>query len=168
MKRVIHLALVGILAAASMALTACSDEQVALGAGVVIGAVIADGHHHHYHPRPRYRPPHRHYRPRPRYFDAQADLSNATKAAMHFSVSVEAGEKIMHALERAEQKDFAAIAELGIQRADMEALANGENPSASTLVDLSRNLGLDFDQTHNVIQVMKRDLADGMNGGMNN
>jgi hypothetical protein len=87
---------------------------------------------------------------------------------MHFSVSVEAGEKIMHALERAEQKDFAAIAELGIQRADMEALANGENPSASTLVDLSRNLGLDFDQTHNVIQVMKRDLADGMNGGMNN
>jgi len=168
MKRVIHLALVGTLAAASMALTACSDEQVALGAGVVIGAVIADGHHHHYHPRPRYRPPHRHYRPRPRYFDAQADLSNATKAAMHFSVSVEAGEKIMHALERAEQKDFAAIAELGIQRADMEALANGENPSASTLVDLSRNLGLDFDQTHNVIQVMKRDLADGMNGGMNN
>lgn len=168
MKRVIHLALVGILAAASMALTACSDEQVALGAGVVIGAVIADGHHHHYHPRPRYRPPHRHYRPRPRYFDAQADLSNATKAAMHFSVSVEAGEKIMHALERAEQKDFAAIAELGIQRADMEALANGENPSASTLVDLSRNLGLDFDQTHNVIQVIKRDLADGMNGGMNN
>lgn len=168
MKRVTHLALVGILAAASMALTACSDEQVALGAGVVIGAVIADGHHHHYHPRPRYRPPHRHYRPRPRYFDAQADLSNATKAAMHFSVSVEAGEKIMHALERAEKKDFAAIAELGIQRADMEALANGENPSASTLVDLSRNLGLDFDQTHNVIQVMKRDLADGMNGGMNN
>lgn len=168
MKRVTHLALVGILAAASMALTACSDEQVALGAGVVIGAVIADGHHHHHYPRPRYRPPHRHYRPRPRYFDAQADLSNATKAAMHFSVSVEAGEKIMHALERAEQKDFAAIAELGIQRADMEALANGENPSASTLVDLSRNLGLDFDQTHNVIQVMKRDLADGMNGGMNN
>ena len=168
MKRVIHLALVGILAAASMALTACSDEPVALGAGVVIGAVIADGHHHHCRPRPRYRPPHRHYRPRPRYFDAQADLSNATKAAMHFSVSVEAGEKIMHALEGAEQKDFAAIAELGIQRADMEALANGENPSASTLVDLSRNLGLDFDQTHNVIQVMKRDLADGMNGGMNN
>lgn len=166
MKRVIHLALVGILAGASLSLTACSDEQVALGAGVVIGAVIADGHHHHY-PRPRYRPPYRHYRPRPRYFDAQADLSNASKAAMHFSVSVEAGEKIMNALERAEQKDFAAITELGIQREDMKALANGENPSASTLVELSRNLGLDFDQTHNVIQIMKRDLVNGMNQASN-
>lgn len=159
MKRVIHLALIGIWAAGSLSLTACSDEQVALGAGVVIGAVIADGHHHrHYHPRPRYRPPHRR-----RYFDAQAELGKASKAAMHFGVSVEAGEKIMTALERAEQKDFSAITELGIQRADMEALANGQNPSASTLVDLSRNLGLDYDQTHNVIQVIKRDLVNGMN-----
>lgn len=162
MKRVIHLGLVGLLAVGSLSLTACSDEEVAFGAGVVIGAVVADSHHHHprryYPPRPRYRPPHRR-----RYFDAQAEVSKATQAALHFGVTVEAGEKIMGALERAEQKDFSALTELGIQKADLEALARGENPSASTLVDLSRNLGLEFDQTHNVIQVMKRDLVNGMN-----
>ncbi len=156
MKR---LALVALLAFSSLSLTACSDEEVALGAGVLIGAAISDGGHHH-HPRyyPRPRPPRRH-----RYFSAEAQLSDSGKAAMHYGVSVEAAEQILTALKSAKAKNLAPIEALGFQREDLAAIARGENPSASSLVSISRNLGLEFDQAHGVIQQMKTDLVNGLN-----
>ncbi len=155
--------LVGLVAVTSLTLTACSDEQVALSAGVLIGAAISDGHHHH---RPRYYP-----RPRPvrrhRYFAADAasiaTLSDSSKAALHYGVSVEAADQILSALKSAKEKNLAPIKALGFERADLSAIARGENPSASTLVAVSRNLGLEFDQAHAVIQQMKTDLENGMN-----
>ncbi|MDZ4082606.1 MAG: hypothetical protein U1E10_06705 [Bdellovibrionales bacterium] len=157
-------ALVGLVALSSLTLTACSDEEVALSAGVLIGAAISDGHHHRPYPRPypRHRPVRRH-----RYFAADASsvaqMSDANKAAMHYGVSVEAADQILTALKSAKEKNLAPIEALGFERADLSAIARGENPSASTLVTVSRNLGLEFDQAHTVIQQMKTDLGNGAN-----
>jgi hypothetical protein len=157
-----RLVLMGLIAVTSLSLTACSDEEVALSAGVLIGAAISDGHHHRgprYHPRPR--PVRRH-----RYFAAEATsaaLSDSSKAAMHYGVSVEAADQILAALKSAKAKNLAPIEALGFEIADLSAIARGENPSASTLVTVSRNLGLEFDQAHAVIQQMKTDLQNGMN-----
>jgi hypothetical protein len=158
-----RLVLLGLIASTSLTLTACSDEQVALSAGVLIGAAISDGYHHRgprYYPRPR--PVRRH-----RHFAAEAasaaQLSDSNKAAMHYGVSVEAADQILSALKSAKAKNLAPIEALGFDLADLSAIARGENPSASTLVAVSRNLGLEFDQAHAVIQQMKTDLENGMN-----
>lgn len=155
-----RIAMLALVAVSSLSLTGCSDEEVALGAGVLIGAAISDGHHHHYPTRhyPRPRPPRRH-----RYFAAEAQLSDSGKAAMHYGVSVDAADQILTALKAAKAKNLAPIESLGFSREDMSAIARGENPSASTLVSVSRNLGIEFDQAHSVIQQMKTDLENGMN-----
>lgn len=158
-----RLVLFGLIAVTSLSLTACSDEEVALSAGVLIGAAISDGHHHH---RPRHYPRHRPVR-RHRHFAADstsiAQLSDANKAAMHYGVSVEAADQILSALKSAKAKNLAPIEALGFERGDLSAISRGENPSASTLVAVSRNLGLEFNQAHAVIQQMKTDLENGMN-----
>lgn len=165
----ISLSAIGALVS-GLLLSGCSAEQLSLGAGVVIGAVIADSAHHSYPPRHRhYNPPRRGYHP-PRHYPPHrhhlmelSQAANGEMAARHFGVSIEAGDKIMNALELAQKKDFSEMENLGLQLVDVEAISKGENPSASTLVALSRSLGVDLGDANQVIQVLKADLANGMN-----
>lgn len=165
---VISLSAIGALVG-GLLLSGCSGEQLSLGAGVIIGAVIADSAHHspprhrHYNPPRRgYHPP-RHFPPRRHYLMELSQATNGEMAAHHFGVSIEAGDKIMNALELAQKRDFSAMENLGLQLVDVEAISKGENPSVSTLVALSRNLGVDLGDANQVIQVLKTDLANGMN-----
>lgn len=206
------LGLIGLMAFGTLNLTACSDEDVAFGAGVVIGAVVADGlgsnnnnsgnhgrdrdhdrgheRDQHsgggYHPQPL--PP----RPRPQpgrpgnhygmslnslqlvdSTDASIDEAaqsesvltlamvspEVTATAHHFQISETAAAKVWTALNQAKQGDLQAIEDLGFARQDLIALAQGENPSVTSLQTVSDSLGLEMGETHQVFQQMKSDLS---------
>lgn len=183
-KQAVSIGLVGLLATSSLSLTGCTDEQLALGAGVLLGAAVAssvskdDNHHHrhdrrkHYEPRrdsSRYdrRPGHRYdHRDSRRWHGSSLNLSEDTvnndetlAASEHYGVSPDTAARIVTALQAAEGGDFSALQELGLEKTDLIALGIGENPSVSALNTLSEKLGLDLAETHKVIQQMKIDLA---------
>lgn len=163
--------MVAALALSSVGLTGCSDEQIALGAGVIIGAVIADDSSHHHYPPPR---PHRPYRPRRHGHRWAGELqlavpvltaeatSDVEKAAAHFAIPEAAAEKVMAALRSAKDQDFTELNKLGFSRDDLMAMAKGENPRASALRVSAEQLGIELEEAHVVIQTMKEDLAQGL------
>lgn len=177
-SKLLNLFIVGGLASATMTMTACSDTDLALGAGVIIGAIISDDgcdydchHHHHHQPNPpRYdeRRDRDHGRHR---YDAHFVLPAAAEVAVdqdvvatanHYGLEIDAASKVMSALKSAEQKDFSKLAALGFQREDFVAMAKGENPSVTALRTMSANLNMDIGDGSNLIQLMKADLAAGL------
>ena len=176
-KTIVRVGMLSVLALSSMGLTACTDEQIALGAGLVIGAAVAgaDDHDHgDYH-----RPPPQHGDHRGGGWDrggrrggrwaqevtavAPALLvsNDVLSAANHFQISPVAADQVLAALVAAQNKDFAKLSEIGLQREDILAIGRGENPSASALVSLSEKLGLEMGEAHGVIQQMKADIENG-------
>jgi hypothetical protein len=163
------------IAAGSLGLTACSDEDLAFGAGVVIGVIIGDddGHHHHHH-----RPPPRYRRHNLMALDGAISTNTAVAetveavepetmteleiASAHLALPLEQTEVVMNALAQAKQKDFSAIKELGLSKRDLRQLARGEDPSASTLRELASNLNIELGEAHNLIQTLKADLETGL------
>ncbi len=158
----LKLGLGGLMALSALSLTACSDEQLAFGAGAVVGAVVLgdDGYHHHSSP-PRYREGRRRYSIQELGSIAPA-TDEAQAAADHFQIPIESADRIMVALKAAERSDFSKMAELGVTREDIGAMAIGENPTSSALLNLSQNLNLSLGDTHKVIQQFKVDLAQAM------
>jgi hypothetical protein len=164
------LGLSGLLALSTLTLTACTDEQLAFGAGAVVGAVVVGDHGHHRHrpPPPRYRERGR----RPHYLQSaqiNVDITDEAlasdevqAAAFHFQIPIEAADYILTALKAAEQKDFSKLDELGIYREDITAMAMGANPSSSSLVSVSQKLNLGLGETHNVFQQIKIDIDQAM------
>lgn len=169
-KSIVRVGMLSVLALSSMGLTACTDEQIALGAGVVIGAAVASSgddhsHHGHYH-----RPPPHHGGRRGRWSQEVTAVAPALlvsndvlSAANHFQISPAAADQVLTALVAAQNKDFAKLSEIGLQREDILAIGRGENPSASALVSLSEKLGLEMGEAHGVIQQMKVDIENGTN-----
>lgn len=152
-----------LIGAMSLGLTACSDEDLAFGAGVVIGVIIGDddGHHHHHDRRP---PRHRRYNVMS--LDSTVAVveqpSELEIASEHLQLPLEQTEIVMNALELAKQKDFSAIKSLGLSKRDLRQLARGENPSVSTLKNLADNLQIELVQAHDLIQTLKADLELGL------
>lgn len=165
-KNLIKISLVSALAASTLSLTACTDEQLALGAGVIIGAAIgsADNNSDHHHHRPPPPPPRHcdygcgHSGRRPYAAVETAVTDDSLSAASHFQISESAAEKLMTALKAVQQKDFTLVQELGFTKDDITAMALGENPSASALIQLSQTLDIELGEAHNLIQQMKADL----------
>ena len=141
-----------LLAVTALSVTACSDEELAFGAGVVIGVIINDddGHRHHRPNPPRYRGRRYHSEP-------VAILSHAETVALKYDLSSEQAEVLTAHLLPARQGDLSGLAALGFDKSDLQALFAGKNPSASTLTTLSEKLGLDMEQAHNLIQNIKAD-----------
>jgi hypothetical protein len=176
-SKLLTLGLVGALSLGTLSLTACSDTEVALGAGVIVGAIIADDgdHHHHHHDGGWHRPP---PPPPPRHggwgrgpgwggrhwagnFQLNANVDELTlKTAYHFEIPTDSAQKVIDALQAAKQKDFSKLESLGLSAEDLKSLANDENPSVTALRTLAAALDLDLGQTHNVIQQMKEDLKN--------
>ncbi len=156
-KNIVQFGLVGALTVGSLGTVGCSDETLALGAGVVLGSVIAGSasrdrsaprHHHRGHRGGRYA------------MEISVDSLEAEAASEHFQISPAAGAKIVSALKAARDGDFSQMIRLGLTRNDVRALALGENPSVSTLHGLSENLDLELGEVHGVIQQVKIDLVD--------
>lgn len=180
-KSIVRVGMLSVLALSSMGLTACTDEQIALGAGLVIGAAVAgagdDGGHDHgdYHRPPPHHGGHgggwdRGGRRGGRWSQEVTAVAPALlvsndvlSAANHFQISPVAADQVLAALVAAQNKDFAKLSEIGLQREDILAIGRGENPSASALVGLSEKLGLEMGEAHGVIQQMKVDIETATN-----
>ncbi len=154
MKNVKFIMTAALLALTSLSLTACDESDIAFGTGVVVGVIIGDSNDHHHH-RPN--PPR--YRGRG-WHAAAVDLSKLTpseRVAVKYDLSLEQSAILTSHLLRAQAGDMAALAEIGFEKSDLVALFNGQNPSASTLTQLSQSLNLDMGQAHQLIQNIKAD-----------
>ena len=157
-KNIVRFSLVGALAVGSMGTLGCSDETLALGAGVVLGSVVAgSASRDRTPPRHRHHPGHRGGRYA---MEMSVESLEAQAASEHFQISPAAAGKIVSALRAARDGDFSQMIRLGLTRDDVRTLALGENPSVSTLRGLSENLDLELSEVHSVIQQVKLDLVD--------
>ena len=155
MKLLNSILTLSLIAGAAMSLTACSDEDLSFGAGVVVGVIIGDdggGSYHHHQPNPP-----RYHRGRRGYAQDMVVLSPAQTVAMKYDLSQEQAEILTAHLLPARQGDLSGLAALGFDKQDLLNLMAGKNPSASTLMTLSEKLGLDMGQAHDLIQNIKAD-----------
>jgi DNA-binding phage protein len=153
MKLLNTLLSLSLIAGAAMSLTACTDQELAFGAGAVVGVIIGDGgdHHHNQPNPPRYRRGGRWHA------ENVVVLSPAETVALKYDLTQEQAEVLTAHLLPAQQGDLSGLAALGFDRKDLEALMAGKNPSASTLLTIGQTLGLDMAQAHNLIQNIKAD-----------
>ncbi len=156
-KNIVRFGLAGVLAVGSMGTLGCSDETLALGAGVVLGSVVAGSASRDRAPRHHHHPGHRGGRYA---LEMSVESLEAQAASEHFQISPAAAGKIVSALKAARDGDFSQMIQLGLTRDDVRTLALGENPSVSTLRRLSENLDLELSEVHGVIQQVKLDLVD--------
>ncbi|MFN8792123.1 MAG: hypothetical protein ACK5Y2_11775 [Bdellovibrionales bacterium] len=147
-------AAVALLAITSLQLSACTDRELAFGAGVIIGAIIADDDDHHHHHRPN--PPR--YRGRRRHSIELRPVSVTERVAMKYNLDQSQAETLVSDLQRIQAGDLQPLAQLGFQREDVLALYQGQNPSASTLQALATHLDLELVQAHELIQNIKADV----------
>lgn len=172
------------LTAFSLGVVGCTEEQVNIGTGIAIGAIIgaslADGSSHRDHRD--YRDDHRRDdRGRPgrgpgrRGFNdftrisqvvSSVSVSQEQTAAQNlvekYSLSEEAALTLAAPLVSAKNGNIDALTSLGITKEDMLLMSQGKNPSASTLVVLSQKLSLSFGETHSLIQLMKMDVESAL------
>lgn len=154
MKLLNSIVALSLIAGSALSLTACSDEDLSFGAGVVVGVIIGDdggGSHHHQPNPPHYR------RGRRGYAENVAILSPAETVAMKYDLTQAQAEILTAHLLPARQGDLSGLAALGFDKQDLLNLMEGKNPSASTLMTLSEKLGLDMGQAHDLIQNIKAD-----------
>ncbi len=145
---------VSLAAFAALSLSACTDEQLSFGAGVVVGVIVSDGRgHHRREPNPpRYRRGRRHYS-----VQKSASISPAETVAMKYNLSLAQAEVLTAHLLPARQGDLSGLAALGFEKQDLRALIVGQNPSASTLMTMSEKLGLELSEAHQLVQDIKAD-----------
>lgn len=152
MKLLKSLLSLSLVAAAALSMTACTDDQLSFGAGVIVGVIVADDNDHHHDRRPpRYRGRRHH---------SQTQLAGASPAeivAMKYNLSAEQAEVLTAHLLPARQGDLSGLAALGFEKNDLRALVAGQNPSASTLLTLSEKLGLEVSEAHQLVQDIKAD-----------
>lgn len=152
MKLLKSLLSLSLVAAAALSMTACTDDQLSFGAGVIVGVIVADDNDHHHDRRPpRYRGR------RPHSQTQLAGLSHAEVVAMKYNLSAEQAEVLTAHLLPARQGDLSGLAALGFEKNDLRALVAGQNPSASTLLTLSEKLGLEVSEAHQLVQDIKAD-----------
>jgi hypothetical protein len=143
--------------ATALGLSACSEEDLAFGAGVVVGVIIGDSHDHNHGPReprpPRYRRGRRYHRLR----NTEAVLTASQFVALKYSLEDQQAERLTAHLEPALKGDLSGLRALGFENSDLLAIMKGENPSASTLLTLADKLGVDLSEANRIIQLIKVD-----------
>lgn len=166
MKLLKTLVSIALASATALSLSACSDEELAFGTGLVVGVIVGDSGRDHHHHRP---PPPRHRRGRRWSVDTNfaapshsvennlAALSPSQVVAMKYGLSMAQADVLTAHLLPAREGDLSGLAKLGFEKADLQALMDGQNPSASTLSTLSQKLGLEISQAHDLIQNIKID-----------
>lgn len=141
---------------AAFSSTACSDEELSFGAGVVVGVIIGDdsgSHHRHRRNPPRYRRGGRRWHST----TETVALSPSQTVALKYNLSADQADILTAHLLPAQKGDLSGLAALGFEKQDLQALVAGQNPSASTLMTLSEKLSLDMSEAHQLIQDIKAD-----------
>jgi hypothetical protein len=180
--KITKIAMASSLVASSLMLQACTDEEVALGVGVVIGGVIGhqlgkDDHHHHdeYDRHDRHRRDRDHRRDRRDHRDGRwhrpyaltssistQSIQGAPDAvglvARKYNISEQASEKLVAAMAQAENGDQSALNELGLDQADLTAIYENRPISVKALSQLSEKLEMSFRDTALLMLDIKADV----------
>lgn len=183
-SKVKSLTMVGVLTVSSIFLQSCTEDEFVTGLLVVATAVAIADDSPAEHNRPdrfeckdwdkdcRDRRDRDHARKR--HFVAETDLglnvmakfSNVSlsergkveKMASKYNLSTLAAEKLQNALDKAQNKDFSGIDEIGVARSDVTALYNNQNVTRYSVVNLSASLGLTFDEAKSFIAKLQKDI----------
>lgn len=144
-----------LVAISALSLTACTDSEVAFGAGVIVGVIVDDNdHHHHHRPNP---PRYRRYR---RYAEVNlSSLSPAQRVSVKYDLSTKQAEILTSELLKVQSGDLSGLRALGFDAQDLIQMTQGQNPSASTLEKLSSALNMELGEAHILIQNIKADVA---------
>lgn len=159
-KNISKLVLAAFIGAGSFALQGCTDEEVALGAGVVAGVVIGssldnDHHHHHRRPNPRRYPRRHHWASTVQTFDS-ASIGVAEK----YNINLIASSKIVDALESAEAGEVAALTTIGLTRKDLASVYNGRMISNESLKNVSDALQINHSDAKNLIKQIANEVKE--------
>ncbi|MFN8847926.1 MAG: hypothetical protein ACK5V3_14995 [Bdellovibrionales bacterium] len=149
------LLVLGLAAISALGVSGCTESDIAFGAGVIVGVIIDDGGHHHRRPNP---PRYRKYR---RYSEINlSQLAPAQRVAIKYDLSLDQAQKLTSELLKVQAGDLSGFKHLGFDKSDLVLMAQGHNPSASTLANLAQALDLDIAQAHELIQNIKVDVAE--------
>lgn len=170
--------------------TACTDTEVGLVSGAIIGAVIADSlndndrrsHDGHYHPSPGYgsRPGYgRHPGPgygrggRDGYYpramtrtmavqnsELVSEADSTEILAERFAITTESASILIAESAKLKAGDSSTLVKLGLTKEELTAMSQGENPSAETLKNFMTILKTDELGAHNIIQALKDKAAE--------
>lgn len=159
-KNISKLVLATIIGAGAFTLQGCTDEEVALGAGVVAGVVIGssldnDHHHHHYRPNPRRYPRRHHWANTTHTFD-----STSIDVAQKYNINLTASTKIVAALESAEAGEVTALTTIGLTRKDLASVYNGRMISNDSLKNVSNALEINHSDAKNLIKQIASEVKE--------
>lgn len=158
-KRISKLVLATFIGASAFGLQGCTDEEVALGAGVVAGVVIGSSldndHHHHHRPNPRRYPRRHHWASMSQTFDL-----SSVSVAEKYNINLAASVKIVDALERAESGEVSALAKIGLTRVDLASIYNGRIISNDSLKNVSDALQISQLEAKNLIKQIASEVKE--------
>ncbi len=75
-----------------------------------------------------------------------------------YQLNVDASTKLAEVYVAAEAGDFSTLEALGFSQRDLTAIADGKNPSVSSLVNVADYLQISLGEAHTLIQKLKADL----------
>jgi plasmid maintenance system antidote protein VapI len=90
-----------------------------------------------------------------------AELSTHDKIMVmsaKYKITESAAEKLQSALDKATQRDFAGIDEIGILRKDVQSIYENKKVTRYTIVNLSASLGITFDEAKAFVSHLQSDL----------
>ena len=138
----------------------CSDTELALGAGIIIGTVIgSSGNDHDYDDNDR---PERYNGGRNRrqfmMTDESAGLSVVDKAAKRYEISQDSAEILMTYLDQIKKGDLSAVEKLGLNKKEFAGIMQGEKLSDRQLAVVTETLKLEnISQTEKLIKKLSAD-----------
>lgn len=176
-------AIIALLASSMFFNTACTDEEVVatiIGVGVGI-AIVAGGDSDHHRPPPDRYPGPDHGRPRPGYghgpgrphrgYSADVNLTSSEvfdstlaadaevlEFANKYGVATDAAAKIQNAFATVGTQGVSSFESIGLNKADLKAIAQREMPQEDSLKTLSQKLDLSEAQARDLIKVLIKDF----------
>lgn len=92
---------------------------------------------------------------------AFADLEQISKienTANYYGITINAAEKLVGALDKAQARDFSGIDDIGIARTDLTELYNNKSLSRYSYVNIGASLGMSFEDAKVFVQKVQQNI----------
>lgn len=85
-------------------------------------------------------------------------LSLTSTFSEHYNLDEDAAYKLAEVYLQVDAGNFSTLNQLGFSKQDLEAMAHGQNPSASALANVAQYLNISLSEAHNLIQKIKTEV----------
>lgn len=75
-----------------------------------------------------------------------------------YAISVESADKLQSALEKAQNKDFSGVDDIGISRQDIKSIYDNKSVSRYSIVNISQAFHISFDDAKVFVNKLKADI----------